>query len=78
MMMCLWPLGPKEKMLFRPAPQLPPQRAQLRLARALRRWVFPARGAHRRHRPRKNASVRCRPDGKQHHSGLCFAQFRYV
>jgi hypothetical protein len=26
----------------------------------------------------KNASVRCRPDGKQHRSGLCFAQFRSV
>jgi hypothetical protein len=41
---CLWPLGPKDKMLFRPMPQLPPQRARLRLARALRQWVCPARG----------------------------------
>jgi hypothetical protein len=30
-----------------------PQRAQLRLARALRWWVCPARGAHRRRRPQK-------------------------
>jgi hypothetical protein len=56
MTMCLWPLGPKEKMLFRPAPQLPPQRAQLRLARALRRWVFPARGGA----PLAQASKKCK------------------
>jgi hypothetical protein len=33
---CLWPRGPKAKMLFRPAAQLPPRRGRLRLARALR------------------------------------------
>jgi hypothetical protein len=65
----------EEKMLFRPTLQLPPQQARLRLARALRWWVCPARGARRRRRPRKIASVRCRPDGKQHRSGLCFSQF---
>jgi hypothetical protein len=39
--------------------------------------VCPARAARRRRRPRKNASVNCRPDGK-HRSGLCFAQFHSV
>jgi hypothetical protein len=45
MTMCLWPLGQKEKMLFKPASQLPPQRVRLRLARALLWWVCPAWGA---------------------------------
>jgi hypothetical protein len=43
-MRCLWPREPKEKMLLRPAPQLPPQRTRLRLARALRRGCAPHGG----------------------------------
>jgi hypothetical protein len=38
----------------------------------------PGMGARHRRRPRKNASVRYRPDGKHHRSGPCFAQFRSV